>query len=118
MDIDLMLTTVGDNDPSCNPCTLTEADTVKFSDWRIEQQGKELLNQHTVKLRDTWPCNRSKATLIPLDGHLAVLRDPDMFGGRRRRSSCAGPGLRRAAQSARDRCCCRAALRGTGPSSA
>jgi hypothetical protein len=88
---DLMFTAVSDNSPSCNLYTLTETRTLKFSDGLTEQQIKELLKQHTVELRDTWPCNQSKLALIPLDGHLADRWDRDMFGGRWRRSSCAGP---------------------------
>lgn len=91
MDIGMMLTAVSGNDPWCNLYTLTETHTVKFSDGLTEQESKELVKQHTVKLRDTWPYNQSKLALMPLNGHLADGWDRDMFGGRWRRSSCAGP---------------------------
>ena len=91
MDIELMLTAVSDNGPSCNVYTLTETHTFKVADLVTEQQSKELLKQRTVKLRDTWPRSQRRPTGIPLDGHLADRRDRDKFGGRWRRSSCSGP---------------------------
>lgn len=91
MDIEPMLTALSDNGPSCNLYTLTETHTSKFADGLTEPPIKELLQQHTVELRDTWPYGQSKPRLIPLDGHVADRRDRDMFGGRWRRSSCSGP---------------------------
>ena len=91
MNIDLMLTAVSDNDPSCHLYILMETQPLKFSDGLTEQQSTELLKQHTVKRRDTSPYNQSKLALIPLGGHLAHRRDRDMSGGRWRRASCAGP---------------------------
>ena len=91
MDIDPILTAVSDNGPLCNVYTLMETHTFKFADVLTEQQIKERLAQHTVKLRDTGPCSQRRPTLIPLDGHLADCRDRDMFGGRWRRASCSGP---------------------------
>jgi hypothetical protein len=90
MNVDLMLTAVSDNSPSCYLYTLTGTHTLKFSDGLTEQQIKELLKQHTVKLLEAWPHNQSKPTLIPLDGDLADRWNRDMFGGPWRRSSCGG----------------------------
>src|SRR6476660_6730038 len=91
MDIETVLTAVSDNDPPCNLYTLTDTHTVKLADGLTEQQRKQLLKQRTVKLRDTWPYNEGELTLTPLGGHLSDCWDRDMFGGRRRRSSGAGP---------------------------
>jgi hypothetical protein len=70
-------TAVADRDPSCNLLTLSEVHSFRLANPPTAAKINELLKQHKVTSLDMWPHNRSKPTLIPLDGHLAGGRNRD-----------------------------------------